>query len=103
MYCHEFRMLLHGVLYVVIFEAKHLPSSLLAAAQGCLRRYVCCNAGPDLVGKGPRFLDSDPLALLRPATMAAIGPRQCQAHALDLGLFGSQSQRPPQHSPRTAV
>ncbi len=43
--------LLHGVLEVVVYEAKNLPTTLRLRATGCLKTLVCCGMGPELTGR----------------------------------------------------
>lgn len=52
-------VLLHGVLDVHIIEAKDLPHSLINQAGGLVKRVLCCNAGPSLVGSCDPYLCLD--------------------------------------------
>lgn len=43
-------VLLHGMLDVTIHEGRNLPASFVTKAAGVMKRFVCCNAGPQLLG-----------------------------------------------------
>eukprot|EP00879_Flechtneria_rotunda_P013406 GHRR01013996.1.p1 GENE.GHRR01013996.1~~GHRR01013996.1.p1 ORF type:complete len:724 (+),score=209.94 GHRR01013996.1:247-2418(+) len=51
--------LLHGVLQVVVYEAQNLPTTRRIQAVGCIKRYVCCGALPQLAGSCDPYLCLD--------------------------------------------
>jgi C2 domain len=43
-------VLLHGVLDVTVHEAQHLPTTLKTQATSIVKRFLCCNYGPQVYG-----------------------------------------------------
>eukprot|EP00879_Flechtneria_rotunda_P029307 GHRR01031655.1.p2 GENE.GHRR01031655.1~~GHRR01031655.1.p2 ORF type:complete len:100 (-),score=2.57 GHRR01031655.1:6-305(-) len=52
-------VLLHGTLDVHVHEGKDLPASIVTRTAGFLKRCICCNAGPELIGSCDPYLCLD--------------------------------------------